>query len=131
MMLKNIHLYILILFISFFSCDLDIEYVEVEDPEKIKLDSINQISKDAVLIEFCITLFDLISCTLNFADKIIPEPLGGAHNNWGNTAETIKSTLLEEIRNLHKLNSDQIKNNRYEKFRSFGKFKDTTKTKSK
>lgn len=68
---------------------------------------------------------------LGIADKIIPEPLGGAHNNWSSTAETIKSTLLEEIRNLHKLNSDQIKNNRYEKFRSFGKFKDTTKTKSK
>ena len=47
-MVKNIHL--LILVISFFSCDLDIEYVEVEDPEKIELDSINQISKDAVLI---------------------------------------------------------------------------------
>ena len=47
------------LFISFFSCDLDIEYVEVEDPEKIKLDSINQISKDAVLIDNYIDSVDL------------------------------------------------------------------------
>jgi len=59
MMLKNRHLFILILFISFFSCDLDIEYVEVEDPEKIKLDSINQISKDAVLIDNYIDSVDL------------------------------------------------------------------------
>ena len=49
-MLKNIKHIFLILIISFFSCDLDIEYVEVDDPEKIELDSINQVSKDAVLI---------------------------------------------------------------------------------
>ena len=59
MMLKNRHLFILILFISFFSCDLDIEYVEVEDPQKIKLASINQISKDAVLIDNYIDSVDL------------------------------------------------------------------------
>ena len=43
-MLKNIKHFFLILIISFFSCDLDIEYVEVDDPEKIELDSINQVS---------------------------------------------------------------------------------------
>ena len=59
MMLKNIHLFILMLFILFFSCDLDIEYVEVEDPEKIKLDSINQISKDAVLIDNYLSLIHI------------------------------------------------------------------------
>ena len=65
---------------------------------------------------------------LGIADKIIPEPLGGAHNNWSQTADNIKENLLKEIRKLHKLNDDQIKNERYEKFRSFGKFKDTSKT---
>jgi len=58
-MFKNIHFFILILFVSFFSCDLDIEYVEIEDPEKIELDSINQISKDAVLIDKFIDSVDL------------------------------------------------------------------------
>ena len=74
-----------------------------------------------------ITSKDIVD--LGIADKIIPEPLGGAHNNWGQTADNIKENLLKEIRKLHKLNDDQIKNERYEKFRSFGKFKDTSKTK--
>ena len=58
-MLKNIKHIFLILIISFFSCDLDIEYVEVDDPEKIELDSINQVSKDAVLINKYIDSVDL------------------------------------------------------------------------
>ena len=73
-----------------------------------------------------ITAKDIVD--LGIADKIIPEPLGGAHNNWSETAETIKENLLKEIRKLHKLNDDQIKNERYEKFRSFGKFKDVSKS---
>ena len=74
-----------------------------------------------------ITAKDIVN--LEIADKIIPEPLGGAHNNWAMTAESIKSKIIDEIRALHKLNSDQIKQNRYAKFRSFGKFKDISKTK--
>ena len=58
-MLKNIKHIFLILIISFFSCDLDIEYVEVDDPEKIELDSINQVSIDALLINKYIDSVDL------------------------------------------------------------------------
>ena len=58
-MLKNIKYFFSILIISFFSCDLDIEYVEVDDPEKIELDSINQVSIDALLINKYIDSVDL------------------------------------------------------------------------
>jgi len=52
-------LFYLFFVITIFSCDLDIEYVEIEDPEKLKLDSLNQISNDAVLINNFIDSVDL------------------------------------------------------------------------
>ena len=48
---KNIISIFIVLNILFFSCDLDINYIEIEDPEQIKLDSLNQVSNDAVLID--------------------------------------------------------------------------------
>ena len=61
---------------------------------------------------------------LGIADKILKEPLGGAHNEWGTIADSIKHALLEELDDMLKLSKDEIKNQRYDKFRSFGKFKD-------
>jgi acetyl-CoA carboxylase carboxyl transferase subunit alpha len=61
---------------------------------------------------------------LGIADKILKEPLGGAHNEWDAIAATIKNALLEELNELLKLSKDEIKNQRYNKFRSFGKFKE-------
>ena len=50
--------------------------------------------------------------------------MGGAHNNWGDMAKTLKLTLVNELENLHGLDASTIKDQRYNKFRSFGKFKD-------
>ncbi len=61
---------------------------------------------------------------LGIADKILKEPLGGAHNEWDTVSKTIKKTLLSEIESLLALTPDEIKDQRYQKFRSFGKFKD-------
>ncbi|MEK9728019.1 MAG: acetyl-CoA carboxylase carboxyltransferase subunit alpha [Candidatus Margulisiibacteriota bacterium] len=69
-----------------------------------------------------ITAKDIVA--LGIADKILPEPLGGAHNEWSDVAETIKGALISEIDHYNALNADQIKEDRYKKFRSFGKFKD-------
>lgn len=69
-----------------------------------------------------ITAKDIVD--LGIADHIIPEPMGGAHNNWGDMAKTLKLTLVNELENLHSLDASTIKNQRYNKFRSFGKFKD-------
>ncbi len=63
---------------------------------------------------------------LGIADKILKEPLGGAHNEWGTMAKSIKDTLLEELDSLKKLSKEEVKDQRYKKFRSFGKFKDPT-----
>jgi acetyl-CoA carboxylase carboxyl transferase subunit alpha len=61
---------------------------------------------------------------LGIADKILPEPLGGAHNEWSVVADTIKSAILAELDDLNELTSDAIAEQRYQKFRSFGKFKE-------
>ena len=61
---------------------------------------------------------------LGIADKILPEPLGGAHNEWATVADTIKTNVLTELDELNALTSSEITEQRYDKFRSFGKFKE-------
>lgn len=63
---------------------------------------------------------------LGIADSILPEPLGGGHNDWETIAETIKTNLTKELNTLNKLDAEAIKDERYKKFRSFGKFKEPT-----
>ncbi len=63
---------------------------------------------------------------LGIADQILPEPLGGAHNNWGEMAATIKAAVLKELDRLTAMSSEALKNERYDKFRSFGKYRATT-----
>ncbi|ANQ49980.1 acetyl-CoA carboxylase carboxyltransferase subunit alpha [Flammeovirga yaeyamensis] len=55
-------------------------------------------------------------------DKIIPEPLGGAHTNPQEMFEIMKKTILEEVEELEKLDTITLKNNRIEKFSQMGVF---------
>lgn len=57
-------------------------------------------------------------------DRIIKEPLGGAHKNAGETAQNIKSALEDVLPKLCELNINELLNRRYEKFRSFGEYKE-------
>jgi acetyl-CoA carboxylase carboxyl transferase subunit alpha len=67
-----------------------------------------------------ITARDLLE--LGLADEIIPEPLGGAHNDMQTTAENLKAHLLQNLETLKKLpNEDRLKQ-RYAKFRAHGQF---------
>lgn len=53
-------------------------------------------------------------------DKIVPEPLGGAHRDHKKIAETLKKTLLEEIKSLKKIKPDKLIDMRLEKFGAMG-----------
>jgi acetyl-CoA carboxylase carboxyl transferase subunit alpha len=53
-------------------------------------------------------------------DRIIPEPLGGAHKDHQLMAATLKSVLKEELQNLIKIKHDKLINNRLEKFSKMG-----------
>lgn len=53
-------------------------------------------------------------------DRIIPEPLGGAHKDPEGMAKTLKSILLEELEPLKKIKPEKLFINRIEKFGRMG-----------
>lgn len=55
-------------------------------------------------------------------DRIIPEPLGGAHKNHKEAADTLKAALIEELDALVKIKPDKLVENRIEKFGKMGVF---------
>ncbi|MBK7105850.1 MAG: acetyl-CoA carboxylase carboxyltransferase subunit alpha [Ignavibacteriae bacterium] len=57
---------------------------------------------------------------LNIIDRIIPEPLGGAHRDHKLIADTLKQILLEEINQLKKIKPEKLISNRIEKFGKMG-----------
>ena len=70
-----------------------------------------------------ITAEDLIS--LNIAEKIIEEPVGGAHNDITLSAENIYDYLIEVLDNKIKKPIDVLLNERYTKFRKIGEFEES------
>ncbi|MGD0591730.1 MAG: acetyl-CoA carboxylase carboxyltransferase subunit alpha [Bacteroidota bacterium] len=57
-------------------------------------------------------------------DRIIPEPMGGAHRNLQIMAQTLKDTLLEELKALKKIKPDRLVELRVEKFSKMGAWKE-------
>ncbi|HPO24969.1 MAG TPA: acetyl-CoA carboxylase carboxyltransferase subunit alpha [Arenimonas sp.] len=55
-------------------------------------------------------------------DRIIPEPLGGAHRDPAAMAATLKETILEELVELEKQDITTLLDNRYKRLRSYGAF---------
>ncbi len=53
-------------------------------------------------------------------DRIIPEPLGGAHRDPQGAAETLKQTLIEELARFKKIKTDRLIEKRIEKFSKMG-----------
>ena len=60
---------------------------------------------------------------LGLIDKVIDEPLGGAHRDVDATAESIKAALLEELAKLQKLDHDKLLKARYKRLMDYGEFK--------
>src|SRR6184192_86743 len=59
---------------------------------------------------------------LGLVDEIIPEPLGGAHNDPAAIAQTLKQHLLKHLKQLHKLSTAERLKRRYDKYRSYGHY---------
>jgi acetyl-CoA carboxylase carboxyl transferase subunit alpha len=57
-------------------------------------------------------------------DRIIPEPMGGAHRNPQLMAQTLKSVLLEELQSLKKIRTDRLLQMRVQKFSKMGAWKE-------
>ena len=59
---------------------------------------------------------------LNLIDDIIEEPLGGAHRNPDETAERLKTRLVDQVDQLSRLPTDQLIAARYQRLMSYGEY---------
>jgi acetyl-CoA carboxylase carboxyl transferase subunit alpha len=59
---------------------------------------------------------------LKLVDEIIPEPLGGAHTNYDETAANLKAALLKHLAEVKALPVAERLKKRYEKYRAHGHF---------
>ncbi len=57
---------------------------------------------------------------LGIVDKVIAEPLGGAHRDPAAAAESIRQELVAQLQSLHKLDTAKLLERRYERLMSYG-----------
>jgi acetyl-CoA carboxylase carboxyl transferase subunit alpha len=61
---------------------------------------------------------------LGIIDRIVPEPVGGAHKNPPQSIETLKTILVEELKQLKKVKPEKLIKQRVEKFCKMGAWKE-------
>jgi acetyl-CoA carboxylase carboxyl transferase subunit alpha len=59
---------------------------------------------------------------LGLIDGVVPEPIGGAHHDHEATAVSFRDVVSQEIDALRTLTTEQLLEQRYEKFRRFGEW---------
>ncbi len=59
---------------------------------------------------------------LGVVDRVIEEPLGGAHNNRDAAMELVRTALVEELDQLKVMTAEKLKRSRYDRFRALGRF---------
>jgi acetyl-CoA carboxylase carboxyl transferase subunit alpha len=64
--------------------------------------------------------------TLGLVDKIVSEPLGGAHRDPQATAQALKKALAEVLKELQQLKPKELVENRLERLMGYGKFKEAS-----
>ena len=67
-----------------------------------------------------LTAYDLLE--VGVVDRVIQEPLGGAHKNPEQTLETVGEVLSEELSNLTAYSSEELLQQRQARFRAQGRF---------
>ncbi|MFD1886253.1 acetyl-CoA carboxylase carboxyltransferase subunit alpha [Paenibacillus wenxiniae] len=67
-----------------------------------------------------ITANDLLE--MEIIEGIVPEPQGGAHKDYEQTATAIKQELLHHLQELAGMNAEALVEDRYNKFRKIGEF---------
>ncbi|MCS7180265.1 MAG: acetyl-CoA carboxylase carboxyltransferase subunit alpha [bacterium] len=67
-----------------------------------------------------LTAKDLLE--LGIIDEIIPEPLGGAHSDWGTTFKFMKDSIEKNLKELKTIKVEELVEIRYKKYRKIGVF---------
>ncbi len=61
---------------------------------------------------------------LGIIDRVVEEPAGGAHRNPEVAAKNLKQAILESLNELSGLSEEELREDRYRKFRNMGLFKE-------
>ncbi|UDQ97676.1 acetyl-CoA carboxylase carboxyltransferase subunit alpha [Lentisphaerota bacterium WC36G] len=61
---------------------------------------------------------------LGIVDGVVTEPLGGAHRDYANAANEIKKSVLSNLKDLQKMSTEQLVEQRYQRFRGIEFFND-------
>lgn len=69
-----------------------------------------------------LTAKDLLE--LEIVDRIIEEPLGGAHKDPKVAIDAVAKAITEELNELNKLDQSELLKQRYERFRKIGRFQE-------
>ncbi len=64
--------------------------------------------------------------TLGLVDKIVPEPLGGAHRDPQVAMQALKKALAETLKQLQEKKPGELVESRLERLMNYGKFKEAT-----
>lgn len=59
---------------------------------------------------------------MGIVDEIIPEAMGGAHKNPQETADNLKQAIVKHLNPLLTLSKEELLEERYQRFRNYGKF---------
>ena len=62
--------------------------------------------------------------TLGLVDKVVSEPLGGAHRDHAAMAQNLKKALQEALKQLSGLSTSELLAARYERLMSYGRYKE-------
>ena len=62
--------------------------------------------------------------TLGLVDKIVNEPLGGAHRDYAAMAQNLKKSLQDALKQVSALSTEELLATRYERLMSYGRFKE-------
>ncbi|MEM5343189.1 acetyl-CoA carboxylase carboxyltransferase subunit alpha [Paraburkholderia azotifigens] len=63
---------------------------------------------------------------LGLIDKIVSEPLGGAHRDAKGMAAMLRRALADSLRQFHGMSTNDLRQRRFDRLMSYGKFKETT-----
>ena len=61
---------------------------------------------------------------MGIADTILPEPIGGTHQDYNQSAETLKEAILDSFAELIKIDPEKRIENRIEKYEKMGRWSD-------
>ncbi len=61
---------------------------------------------------------------LGVADEIIPEPPGGAHVDWDETAMGVREALLRTLEELKSLEIEELLETRWAKYEAVGEWRE-------